>query len=288
MRQLLFFLLWVTLTPLWAQQLELPNSQGGLRFAVIGDSGSGGKAQYEVADQIVTYRRVFPFGFVLMLGDNIYGRDKPRDYEAKFEQPYRALLAAGVKFYAALGNHDNPNQRFYKLFNMNGERYYTFRPQGGIRFFALDSSYMDQEQLGWLEKQLSSSGSEWKICFFHHPIYSSGKRHGSNVELRKVLEPLFVKYGVNVVLAGHEHFYERLKPQAGIYYFTSGGAARLRQGNIGSSALTAKGFDQDNHFMLMEIEGDKLFFQTISRTGTTVDSGVLTRSQGKALSAAAK
>ena len=180
------------------------------------------------------------------------------------------------------------NQRFYKQFNMSGERYYTFKTQGGVRFFALDSNYMDQKQLEWLEKQLANSGNEWKICFFHHPIYSSGKRHGSSLELRKVLEPLFLKYGVNVVLAGHDHFYERLKPQAGIYYFVCGGAARLRQGNIGLTSLTAKGFDQDNHFMLMEIEGDQLFFQTISRTGTTVDSGVLTRPQGKALSAAAK
>jgi hypothetical protein len=108
------------------------------------------------------------------------------------------------------------------------------------------------------------------------------------LELRKVLEPLFIRYGVNVVLAGHEHLYERLKPQSGIYYFTSGGAAKLRRGNIGPSDMTAKGFDQDNHFMLMEIEGDRLFFQTISRTGVTVDSGTLMRHQSIAMSAATK
>ena len=177
MRRLLFFLLWVSLTPLWAQKLELPNNPGSLRFAVIGDSGSGGKAQYEVAGQIAAYRKMFPFEFVLMLGDNLYGREEPRDYEEKFEHPYKPLLDAGVKFYASLGNHDNPNERFYRQFNMNGERYYTFKPQGGIRFFALDSNYMDQKQLEWFEKQLMNSGSEWKICFFHHPIYSSGQRH---------------------------------------------------------------------------------------------------------------
>lgn len=281
MRRLLVFLLWGSLVPLWAQKLELPNGPGSLRFAVIGDSGSGGKAQYEVASQIAAFRKVFPFDFVLMLGDNLYGRENPSDYEEKFERPYKPLLDAGVKFYAALGNHDNPNERFYKLFNMNGERYYTFTPQRGIRFFALDSNYMDQKQLEWFEKQLMNSSDDWKICFFHHPIYSSGGYHGSNLELRKVLEPLFVKYGVNVVLAGHEHFYERIKPQSGIYYFTSGGASKLRRGNIGPSDLTAKGYDQDNHFMLMEIEADKLFFQTISRTGVTVDSGELTLPQPK-------
>ena len=88
-----------------------------------------------------------------------------------------------MKFYAALGNHDDPNQRFYKPFNMNGERYYSFKPQqGSVRFFALDSNYMDKAQLDWLEKELAASGSDWKICFFHHPLYSSGDKHGSDVD----------------------------------------------------------------------------------------------------------
>jgi 3',5'-cyclic AMP phosphodiesterase CpdA len=81
---------------------------------------------------------------------------------------------------------------------------------------------MDPEQLKWLEKELQNSGSAWKICYFHHPLYSSGAAHGSSTDLRALLEPLFVKYGVNVVFAGHEHFYERIKAQKGVYYFTSG------------------------------------------------------------------
>ena len=64
-----------------------------------------------------------------MMGDNMYGGDSAKDYDKKFEAPYKPLLDAGVKFYAALGNHDDPNQRFYKPFNMNGERYYTFKPR---------------------------------------------------------------------------------------------------------------------------------------------------------------
>ena len=122
------------------------------------------------------------------------------------------MLDKDVKFYAALGNHDSPNQRMYKLFNMGGERFYTFRPKPGIRFFALDSNYMDRTQLQWLEKELAASGSDWKIMYFHHPIYSSGGRHGSDTALRDQLEPLFLKYGVDVVLAGLT-FYERLKPK---------------------------------------------------------------------------
>ena len=111
-----------------------------------------------------------------MLGDNMYGGESARDFQRKFEIPYKPVLDKGVKFYAALGNHDSTNQRMYKLFNMNGERFYTFRPKAGIRFFALDSNYMDRTQLQWLEKELAASGSDWKIMYFHHPIYSSGGR----------------------------------------------------------------------------------------------------------------
>ena len=213
-----------------------------------------------------------------MLGDNLYGGNGDKDYKKKFEDPYKPLLDAKLKFYATLGNHDNPNQRLYKLFNMNGERYYTFKPKPGVRFFALDSNYMDRPQLAWLEKELAASGSDWKIAFFHHPLYSSGGKHGSDLELRQVLEPLFLKYGVDVVLAGHEHFYERIKPQKGIYYFISGGAAKLREGDVGPrSELTAKGFDTGYHFMLMELDKNALHFQAISDTGKTVDSGTLMR-----------
>jgi 3',5'-cyclic AMP phosphodiesterase CpdA len=266
------------------ERLLLPKKDGSVRFLVIGDSGTGGGAQQKVADRIAEVYKIFPFEFALMMGDNLYGGESANDYRRKFEEPYKPLLDAGVKFYAALGNHDDPTQRFYKRFNMNGERYYTFRaphpgigPRGSVRFFALDSNYMSQEQLQWLEKELAASGSDWKIPFFHHPLYSSGEKHGSDTTLREELEPLFLKYGVDVVFSGHEHFYERIKPQKGITYFISGNSAKLRKGNIGETNLTAKGYDQGYAFMIVEIAGDEMYFQTINAEGTTVDSGVIKR-----------
>jgi hypothetical protein len=267
------------------ERLLLPMKEGSIRFLVLGDAGTGGSAQRKVAERATEVHKIFPFEFALMLGDNLYGGESARDYRRKFEEPYKALLDADVKFFAALGNHDDPTQAFYKLFNMNGERYYSFKAPkpgidatGGARFFALDSNYMDAKQLAWLEKDLASSGSEWKIAFFHHPIYSSGEKHGSNRTLREQIEPLFVKHGVDVVFTGHEHFYERLKPQQGITYFVSGAAAKLRRGNIAdNSQMTAKGYDQGYTFMIVEIAGDELHFQTIDATGKTVDSGVIKR-----------
>ena len=262
-----------------AQDLTVPNKPTGtLRFAVIGDSGTGDSNQYRLAKVFTAMHERFPYEFVLMLGDNMYGSENARDFQRKFEIPYKPVLDKGVKFYAALGNHDSTNQRMYKHFNMNGERFYTFRPKAGVRFFSLDSNYMDRTQLQWLEKELAASGSDWKIMYFHHPIYSSGGRHGSDTALRDQLEPLFLKYGVDVVLAGHEHFYERLKPQKGIHYFISGGAGTLRAGDVGGE-YTAKAFDQGFHFMIFEIDGDQMHFQTISDQQKTVDSGVITRRQ---------
>lgn len=247
---------------------------GSVRFAVIGDSGTGDRHQYDIARQMVSVREQFPFDFVIMLGDNIYGGDKPRDYQDKFEDPYRPLLDAGVSFYASLGNHDKPSERFYKLFNMNGARYYTFK-KGNARFFALDSNYMDRQQLDWIEQGLRNSNDRWKICFFHHPLYSDGKFHGPDVDLRAQLEPLFEKYGVNISFSGHDHLYERVKPQHGVYYFVLGNAGELRQHDLRRSSETEAGLDSDRAFLIGQIAGDSFYFQTITRLGETADHGII-------------
>jgi hypothetical protein len=261
---------------LLAQTTPLPNRSGSLKFAAIGDNGTGDRAQYEMAQQMTKVHGAFPFDLVIMLGDNMYGGQTPSDYVRKFEQPYALLLAAGVKFQASIGNHDRPDQVDYKPYNMNGQRYYTY-VRGNVRFLALDSNLMDRKQLEWVDATLRDAREEWKICYFHHPLYSNAARHGSSVDLRVLLEPIFVKYGVNVVFSGHDHVYERLKPQKGIYYFVSGAAGQLRKGNMTRSDQTASSFDQDLSFMAVEVAGTDMVFQAISRTGQIVDSGVIRR-----------
>jgi len=280
-RRAVLALLFAVAAPLAAQDLRLPLKSGSFRFAVLGDTGTGAQAQYDVGKQMAAFHAKFPFEIVIMVGDNIYGADTAGDFQKKFEAPNKPLIDAGVKFYASLGNHDNPSQNGYKLFNMGGQRFYTFRPHAGVRFFALDSNYMDKPQLDWLQKELTASTSEWKIPFFHHPLYSSGKTHGSAVDLRATIEPLFTAHGVDVVFSGHDHFYERVKPQKGIYYFVSGAGGSLRKGNINrGTGLTEVGFDTDFHFMLVEIDGRDMYFQAISRTGQTIDSGVIHQAAG--------
>src|SRR6185503_10124979 len=120
-----------------AQDVALPNASDSVKFAIIGDSGTGSSAQFDVAKQLIASRSKFPYEFVLMMGDNLYSGSGERDYRKKFEEPYKPLLDSGLKFYAALGNHDNANEKMYKPFNMNGERFYTFKPKPGVRIFAL-------------------------------------------------------------------------------------------------------------------------------------------------------
>jgi Calcineurin-like phosphoesterase len=263
--------------PMRAQEAPVvrPRSDA-VTFVVIGDSGTGDRAQYDVARQMTDLHARVPLDMVIMLGDNIYGSQTPQDFALKFERPYKPLLDAGVRFYASLGNHDNASNRFYPAFNMQGQRYYSYAARN-VRFFALDSDYIDDRQRSWLESALRNANDDWKVCFFHHPLYSDGGRHGSQIDLRVVLEPLFTKYGVNVVFSGHDHVYERLKPQKGIQYFVSGAAGQLRRGDVRPSAITAAAFDKDQSFMVVQVAGDELGFEAISRTGMVVDSGIIRR-----------
>lgn len=259
--------------------LSLPMRPDSMKFAVFGDFGDASQREFDTVAQLVKAHSVFPFDIVPLTGDNLYGAERPQDFAKKFEQPFKPLLDAGVKFYGALGNHDAREQRYYKLFNMDGKLYYSYKaPKQSVRFFALESGYMEPEQVKWIEDQLKSSSEDWKIAYFHHPLYSSGKTHGSDLDLRRVLEPLFVKYNVSVVFQGHDHVYERILPQMGIYYWVIGSGGRFREGDLDKrSAITAKGYDADNAFLLAEIDGDVMTFNAVSRRGLVVDSGMISR-----------
>ena len=263
-----------------AIQLSMPNKDGSLKFGVLGDFGVADKQQYELAAQMARVHQQFKFSLMLLVGDNLYGSDRPQDFQQKFEIPYKPLLDAGVVFRASLGNHDSREQRSYKPFGMNGELYYSFSAEG-VRFIALESTYLELKQVVWLEKQLKESQEDWKIVYFHHPLYCSAGRHGSDVGLREKLEPLFVAYNVSVVFTGHDHVYERIKPQKDITYFVTGSGGKLSPGDLDrSSSITAKGLDTEQAFLVAEIIKDEMTFNAVSRSGKVFDSGKIIRRMG--------
>lgn len=262
-----------------APPVTLPNQDGTFRFVAFGDFGTGARPQYELARQMALLHARWRFDVVTLLGDNLYGSEGPGDYQKKFEVPYKPLLDAEVTFHAALGNHDDRRQIQYPRFNMADKLHYSFAaPKQSVRFFVLDSNSLDALQLAWLRATLKVTSEDWRIAYFHHPMYSSGERHGSGLALREALEPIFIQYRVSVVLAGHDHVYERINPQQGITYFVVGSGGQLRKGNLDpKSGLTASGFDRDQAFLAAEIDGDQMFFNAISRTGVVVDSGIVRR-----------
>jgi Calcineurin-like phosphoesterase len=266
----------------------LPAKAGAVKFAVIGDSGRWSQEQVELARQVTSERSRFPYDFVIMLGDNNYGDGSPESFKVRFEDPYRPLLDAGVPFYAALGNHDEEigEQWKYPLFNMGGHRYLTFEKKTGllpavtgtsVRFFVVNTNNLDDDQVTWLNRETAGSRADWKIAYAHHPLYSTGRYALTTGFRRRTLEPIFVNNGVDLVFSGHEHFYERLVPQNGVVYFIVGASGSVRRGEMKMSDLVARGYDQDLSFMLVEISGDTLYFQTLNRVGETVDSGHITK-----------
>lgn len=261
---------------------ETPSAK--TRFAVVGDFGTGGSDEFAIAAGMLDAHHKSALDLVVAVGDNIYPNGSGRYFTKHFEEPFAGLLKERVKFYAVLGNHDveegRKDQVNYPLFNMGGSNYYSIsRNNGLVDFFMLDSTDLSMTQLGWLENSLRESRAIWKLAALHHPIYSSGKKHGSDVRVRKQLEPLFTHYRVQAVFSGHDHVYERTKPQQGIQYFITGAGGKCRRGDIDmKSELRAASYDLDNSFMLIEADETEMSFQSINQAGEVVDSGVIKQS----------
>ncbi|HZP48147.1 MAG TPA: metallophosphoesterase [Vicinamibacterales bacterium] len=256
-----------------AAPLAMPTIRGGTVFALMGDSGSGDTAQRDVAQAMLTYfNTARRFSFVLMLGDNLYHDD----YNGEFLEPYKPLLDRGMLFYATLGNHDRDLEIHFKPFNMQDQDRYSF-DEGNARFVALNSNHPgDPAQIKWLDGVFADAGNKWRICFFHHPLYSSGEHTAEARDvIRPALEDALVRNKVDVVFSGHEHLYERIHPQRGIRYFVSGGGGRNLYG------YHASDFDEvgvsEHHFMVAEIAGDRLFFEAVTHGQKLLDCGVIYR-----------
>jgi hypothetical protein len=257
------------------------NVKDKITFAVIGDWGTGDEDQYGLAKKMLETHTRSAFEFILTTGDNIYTNGSGRHFVKKFEQPFAGLIKEHVPFYATLGNHDvqegRQDQTTYPLFNMKGNNYYTISKGNGlVDFFMLDTTDFGLTQTSWLENALRTSKAKWKIAAYHHPLYSSGKKHGSDEKLRKKLEPMLTHYGVKVTFAGHDHIYQRVTLQQGIQHFVTGAGGLLRRGGLDMKCqYRAASYDADNHFMLMELDDKEISFQAISETGEVVDSGTI-------------
>lgn len=262
-----------------------------ITFVVIGDNGTGGRNQMDVARQMAQTYQTTPYGLVLLAGDISYYGSIDDRWEEVFVEPYRPLIDAGVEWELAIGNHEISEKKSddavaeiqaqIRRFGKPGT--YYLASHGPMDVFVLDSTIPlstgegGPEQIAWLEQALEASTARWKVALMHQPAYSTGK-HGSSLEVREAVQPLFARHGVDVVFTGHDHHYERTFPQDGVVWIVSGAAAKRTR--VGESDFTAHS-ESTLQFMLAQIDGDVMDLRAITVDGRVIDQVQLTARSGR-------
>ena len=253
-----------------------------IRFAVIGDFGTGGQPEADVAALVNSWQP----DFVVTTGDNNYPDGAAQTIDATIGQfyhsyiyPYRGAYGEGADmnhFFPSLGNHDwntSAAQPYLDYLTLPGnERYYDFI-WGPLHLFSLDSDSREPDGVGqsstqaaWLQARLASSTSPWNVVYFHHAPYSSGQ-HGSTLWARWP----YKEWGASVVLAGHDHTYERLLVD-GIPYFVNGlGGGSIYQFGAPLPESQAR-YNADYGAMLVQASDSSLIFQLFNRQNALIDT----------------
>ncbi|WP_164006703.1 metallophosphoesterase [Pyxidicoccus trucidator] len=273
-----------------------------VRFTTMGDFGTGGSSQKAV--MAVMNKPEWRGEFLVALGDNAYSSGTEQEFQDRMFTPMVNLLRE-VPVFPSLGNHEyvtNQGQPYLDNFYLptnnpaGTERYYSF-DWGNVHFVALDSNCAiglassdrctAAAQKTWAQQDLAATTQPWKVVFFHHPPWSSGE-HGSQLSMRRNYAPLFEQYGVDLVLTGHDHNYERSKPMKGDavapsgtrgvpYVVVGSGGATLRTFPASQPSWTAKRSNTVYGFMDVVVDGGTLTAKLITSTGAVHDTLTLTK-----------
>ena len=183
-------------------------AQTRVAFLAAGDYGVGGSRELSLGLRMKSYESRKPANMLVTLGDNDY-TESPARFRENWRRSFGWARRTGLRVAGVLGNHDYAVARGryqFRLLGMPGP-YYT-RRLGDAQLFLLDSNAVTDRQTAWLEQRLAESTSTWKIAVFHHPPYTCGGHSGSTAVQRRWV-PLFESYGVQLVLSGHDHNYQR-------------------------------------------------------------------------------
>lgn len=241
-------------------------------FLAFGDSGGGGSDQRSLADQM----DLFPQQLIVHTGDLAYDHGTINDIEDTVFSFY-AELFRHIPFFPASGNHDYETANgapFRAVFALPGNETWYSYDWGRIHFVALDTEASYSKQAEWLDADLAATTLPWKVVYFHRPPYSSGP-HGSDMSLRSALEPIFERHRVQLVLTGHDHDYERMKPQRGIQYIVTGGGG-VGTRSVGASSFTAFS-EAVIHYVYVESTVDQMVLHAVDGTGVEFDAVVIPR-----------
>ena len=246
-----------------------------LHIAVAGDIGDSGHRLDATARAVAELDARQPVDALALLGDNAYPRGDPRTLRDTVFVPFGAVLDDGADLLAVLGNHDVMEGHAagqVAALGMPGR--WWARHDGDLLAVGLDSTRAgDPDQRAWLERTLATATEPWRIVMLHHPPYSAGYQ-GSSEEVRRWLVPLFERYGVQLVLSGHDHDYQRSVPINGVTYVVTGGAAGTRR--TGEDDFTAVSFSW-HHFVELAVFPDRLVLRAINQDLRVADDAVIVR-----------
>ncbi|GAB3136099.1 metallophosphoesterase family protein [Marisediminicola antarctica] len=247
------------------------------RIAVAGDTGTGTAPVGATVERMRRESRQDPYDALLLLGDLIYEDGEAAQTEARVISPFAPILDTGATLLPVLGNHDYRSNQQQQILEKLGQHTPWYVEQiGPAKVIVLDSNQADNaQQRDWLRTTLAEpvTSGTWVIVAMHHPAYSAGN-HGSDMAVRNAWSPLFAEFNVPLVLAGHDHDYQRSTPQNGVTYIVSGAAARLRPtGQENFTAVSASTL----HYLDLLVYDDKLLGRAIDHSGVLVDTFAITR-----------
>ena len=243
-----------------------------VRLAVAGDTGTGDAAQAATVDEMLDQAQgQAPYDALVLLGDLVYEDGDSDEVDTAVTEPFAPLTGTGTELVPVLGNHDyRSGEQAEILTDLGREAPWYVEQVGPIRIVALDSQHADDPaQRRWLEQVLAlpRPRGTWTIAAMHHPAYSAGQ-HGSTAEVQENWVPLFTRYDVPLVLAGHDHDYQRSRSLDGVTYIVSGGGAKLRP--TGAEDFTAVSASV-LHYLDLLVYSHKIVGRAIDQSGKLVD-----------------
>jgi predicted phosphodiesterase len=248
-----------------------PEARPRLRVAVVGDVGHAGGV-IETAAAVEAQSRIDRYDVLMLLGDNVASGD-PKQVTATVFDPFGGTLDAGTDLLAVLGNHDDQAGKGDAVMKALGSpgRWYSVR-RGDVLMIALDSTRVsDPAQIAWLERTLGVTDATWKLVALHHPPYSSG-RHGSDETVRATFVPVFERYGVQIVLSGHDHDYQRSDAVNGVTYVVTGAGSAPRR--TGIADFTAVAYST-LHYVDLNIYDNHILLRAIDSHGQQFDEALI-------------
>ena len=258
---------------------DVPRAADSWSFAAIGDFGAGTQAQLDVARNVLAGSQQI----VLTLGDTVYDSGLESEYAQHFDPPERfGAIRAKYPVFPTVGNHDVKGggvEPYLKRFpEAGGQRRYVFE-RGDVRFFSLDSTEAmtpGSPQWQWMERELSQAWHGWKVAFMHHPLRSNHAGRDRPDEAAAI-GALFAKHGVDLLLVGHDHGYDRSKPlnEWGTVQVTAGNGGRMLYPYLAKQPEWSAFREAQHGHVDVEVRGDALVVRHVRRDGTVGDTSVI-------------